>query len=193
MTTTILYCSEKGRMIKKQKIEDFIDDLSSSKPTPGGGAAAAVSAALAASLVEMVANLTIGKKGYEQVNSQMKRLRAEAGGAKGRLLKLADEDVKAFEEVVSQFKSKDAERIENALKNATNVPLETAKLSKKIEILAITALKKGNKNAYSDAKSAIYLAKAAKHSALENIEINIKNIKDVKYLGVVKSKIKDLG
>lgn len=158
--------------IKDQKIEKFLEELSSSKPTPGGGSVAALTGAMAASLVEMVANITIGKKGYERVEKDIKILRYKAIKAKKELLELADEDVKAFEQVMVAYKSKDKNRIKKALVFATDVPTKTAKFSKDVAELAKKISKIGNKNAYSDAMSSFHLAKAAVESARENIKIN---------------------
>jgi len=130
-------------------LSKFIEDLASSRPTPGGGAAAAVAGAMAA---------------------QSAKLRK-------RLLELADEDCLAFEGVMAAYKlpKENRERgfeIEKALKKATEVPLETMKAAGGVEKLARKMVEKGNKNAVSDAKSAVYLAQAAQKSARENVEIN---------------------
>lgn len=169
--------------INKQTIGEFIKDLSSDSPTPGGGAVAALTGALAASLVEMVANLTIGKRGYERVQEEIEILRKKAIKKKKKLLELIDKDMAAFNQVVVAYKipTKDQSReikIQKALKLATEIPLETALLSNEVLHLAKEVAKKGNKNAISDAKSAQYFAQAAIKSALENVEINLAIIKD---------------
>ena len=134
----------------------FIEDLASSRPTPGGGAAAAVAGAMAAALVEMVARLTPGMTANDVLRK--------------RLLELADEDCKAFDEVMAAYKRKSG--IREALQRAMEVPEETMKVAKQVEELALEMVEKGNKNAISDAKSAVYLAQAAQKSAMENVEIN---------------------
>lgn len=161
------------------KIEKFLEDLGSKSPTPGGGAVAALTGAMAASLVEMVANLTIGKKGYEKVNTESEKIRNEALILKRELLKLADADVKVFNRVMAAYKSKDKEEIKKALKLAIEVPGEVARLSKKVGNLAVKVARIGNKHAYSDAKSAHHLAQAAVDSAGENIRINRKALEAV--------------
>jgi formiminotetrahydrofolate cyclodeaminase len=90
------------------------------------------------------------------------------------LLKLADEDVKAFDLVMLAYRSKSKPKIKRALLGAIEVPQKTKKLTQEVEKLAKIAAKKGNKNAISDAKTAIYLAQAAQKGAMENIEINKK-------------------
>jgi formiminotetrahydrofolate cyclodeaminase len=179
--------------IRDQKIADFIKDLASDKPTPGGGAVAALSGSMAAGLVAMVCNLTIGKKGYEKEQKDIKRLRDQVIKKGERLIELADEDVSAFEKVMAAYKGKGTskqQRIEIALKYATEVPLETAKLSMEVQKIAKVISQKGNRNAYSDAKTAVYLSEAAISSALENVKINLKYIKDKLYIKNIKSQVK---
>ena len=166
--------------IADKKISEFIAEVVSNSPTPGGGAVAALVAALSASLIEMVTGLTIGKKGYEKVNLEMKKVKQDALGSRKKLLQLADEDCQAFEEVMREYKLKprSEEQIQKALKEATRVPLEIFKEAGKLERLSLRLSKVGNKNAFSDAKSAYYLARAAKLSAEENVKINLKSISD---------------
>lgn len=153
-------------MIAKQTFEKFLEELGSKSPTPGGGAVAAVSGAMAASLVEMVCNLT--KK--EDLSATAKKARS----LKQKFLKLADADVAAFDKVMVAYRSKDKTKIKKTLKGAMAVPQEVADLSKEVEKLAWIAAKRGNKNAYSDARTAIHLARASVASAMENVKINKK-------------------
>jgi len=179
--------------IKDKKIKEFLEELSSDSPTPGGGAVAALVGSLAASLVEMVASLTIGKKGCEKVNEKMKRVRKQAINLKQKLLLLSDKDVKVFNQVMRVYRLAKEEKgrkikIQNALKKATEIPLETAVLSNEVLKLAREVTKKGNKNARSDAKSAEFLAKAAIGSALENVKINLDSIDDLEWKKKINSK-----
>lgn len=168
--------------IQEQTISKFLDDLSSSSPTPGGGAVAAAVGAIAASLVEMVANLTVGKRGYEDVAGSMQQVARKTKILRQKFLELADEDVKAFNEVMTAYKSKikSKSRIKKALERATEVPMQTAKLAIETEKLAKEIVKAGNKNAISDAKTAGHLAKAAYASAMENVRINKASLASLK-------------
>lgn len=167
-------------LIKDQKIEKFLEEVASRRPTPGGGAVAAVSAAMAAALVEMVGNLTKGEKVKSKSIEKAQKLRKE-------LLELADEDAAAFNAVIDAFRiSKEdpsrAGKIQSAFKHAAETPLKIARLAKEVNVLAKEVLKAGNKNAASDAKTAIYLSEAAKKSAIANVEINLGYIKDEKFV-----------
>lgn len=166
--------------IKNLKVEQFLKDLASSAPTPGGGATAALTGAMAASLVEMVANLTIGKSKYQKVQEEVKLLGIQVARNKNILLGLADEDVSAFNQAMLAYRSKDKTKIKKALVYATDVPGKVAAISKKVGVLAVRIAKIGNKNAYSDARSALHLAEASAKAAYENIKINKKALAALK-------------
>lgn len=158
--------------IREQKIKEFLGELSSKSPTPGGGVVAGLSAQFAASLIEMVCNLTIGKKGYKKVEKTAIKLKKDASELKARLAKLTEEDGRAFDLVIKAYKSKDKPKIKKALKHAIEVPMEVRRLAQELEKIGYGVSKIGNKNAVSDAKTAIHLAHAASKSALENVVIN---------------------
>lgn len=155
----------KQKNIRNKEIKNFLGEVAGKNPTPGGGAVAAVVGATAAALVEMVVNLTKTKEIKNLKIKELKNLRID-------LLKLADDDVAAFDGVMIAYRSKDKSKIKKALQKAISVPEKTALLSNEVLELAKIVLKKGNKNASSDAKTAIYLAQAAIKSADENIKIN---------------------
>ena len=161
-------------MIKNQKIEEFLDAVASKTPTPGGGAVAAVTGAMAASLVEMVCNLTIGKKSYPKVQDEMLKVAERASELSVKLLDLADRDSEAFDKVMAAYKTQDKDKIKAALLIAIEVPEKVAEYCENVRELAEIVAKIGNVNTYSDAMSAEHLAFAATQSATENIEINKK-------------------
>lgn len=172
-----------NKKIKDQNLEELLENISSKSPTPGGGSVAAISGSLAASLVEMVCNLTIGKGKYESQEKEVKEISKKASQLKKDLLNLADEDSQAYDGVVEAYKisksnEKRNQKIQNALKKAALIPLETAKKSEEVLSLSQTILEIGNKNALTDSKTAIYLSKAAIKAALENVNINLSSIKD---------------
>lgn len=172
-------------MIKDQKIKDFLNDLASKKPVPGGGSTSAVVGAMAAALVAMVANLTVGKEKYQEVEEDFEQILGKAERLKDQLLRLADEDALAYQAVV---KTKGQE----AIKTAAEVPLKTAQQSLEVLKLASFAVKEGNKNAISDARCAIELATAAIYGAIENVRINLSYIEDKKFIKELKAKVKEV-
>lgn len=184
-------------MAKNITLNNYLNKLASSSPTPGGGSAASVAGAIAASLVMMVSALTIGKKGYESYDKKLKKIRNEASVLKNRFLKLSDCDIEAFNEVMKSYKIAKEEKgrnaeIQKALRYATVVPLETAEKANSVVSMAEFLTKNGNKNAYSDAKTAFYLAKAAKISALENVRINLKYINEASWKRSIEKRISQI-
>ena len=180
--------------IADKKIVEYIEELSSKAPTPGGGATAALTGALAASLAEMVCNLTVGKEKFLEVEDEVIKARTEISKIKDRLLDLSDLDSVAFTLVIDAYrmpkeKMERADKIQDALKGATRVPLETALLCLKVMVFGERLSQIGNKNAFSDAKSAVHLAKGAMLSALENVDINLQSLTDKKYIAEVKTKL----
>lgn len=158
--------------LSKLTIESFLEVLASDKPAPGGGSASALAGAVAASLVEMVANLTIGRKKYASVEKDMGEIRDKAVKLRKELTLLIDKDASAYKEVVETKFSQEAMIV------AAEVPMKTASRSLEILKIAVTVLREGNKNAYSDAQCAVGLAKAAFNGAIANVRINLPYIKD---------------
>ena len=91
-------------MLSNLNIIDFLKKTASSDPVPGGGSIAALSAAAASSLLEMVANLTIGKKDYAQVEEEMKAISKEASIYRDKLVQDIDKDSDAYKQVIAAFK-----------------------------------------------------------------------------------------
>jgi formiminotetrahydrofolate cyclodeaminase len=171
--------------IADQKIKQFLNDLASKKPVPGGGAMTALSGALAAALVAMVANLTIGREKYKQVEEDFKRALGQAEKLKDQLLRLADEDSLAYQAVVKT-------RSQEAIKTAAEVPLRTAQKSLEVLRLASYAAEEGNRNAVADARGAVELATAAIYGAIENVRTNLGYIQDREFANKLKGKIKEI-
>jgi len=155
--------------IKDMTLVEFLDDLASENPAPGGGSASAVAGAMAAALVAFVCRKTIGKKKYSAVQEQMKAILAQAEDLRAELLVLAEQDKIAFQRVIAEKHSADS------LKAATIVPAETERLAGIVCGLAITVLQYGNINTQTDAQVASLLAKTAILGAKMNIEINKKD------------------
>lgn len=169
-------------MIQKQTLELFQKELASKSPTPGGGVVAGLSAQFAASLIEMVCNLTIDKKGYENRQKDLIKIQKRISEIKKRLVMLTDEDAKAYDKVLMAYRlpstdQKRKEAIKKSLKYAIEVPFEVRRFAIEIEKIAYRVSKIGNKNAISDAKTAVHLSRAAAKSAQENIKINKQSLK----------------
>jgi len=182
-------------------IKEFLAKTASGSPVPGGGSVAAMSAAIAASLTEMVANLTIGKKGYEATEEQMKGIAKDAAEYRNKLVKNIDRDSDAYNDVLAAFRlPKGSEQEENirkqaiqdTFKNASLVPLDVAKNAFKIIELAELVVKHGNKNAVTDGAVAVMMARTAVLSALYNVKINLSSIKDKNFVERIRKDVTSL-
>lgn len=174
-------------MITDQTIERFLDELASASPTPGGGSAAAITGAMGAALVAMVCNLTIGKKGYEAVDADMRDLLEQTESLRARLTGMVAEDVAAFDALMASYKlpkTTDDEKaarsaaIQAGLRQATEAPLACARACADVIRLADRAAEGGNVNVISDAGVGVLAGWAALRSAALNVHINAPQIKD---------------
>ncbi len=186
---------EPGPALIAMTLRGFTDELSMDSPAPGGGSVAALCGALSAGLSAMVANLTVGKKGYEAVRGEMIAMAVEAQALKDFLLEAVDRDTKAFNKVMEAFRlpkttpeqAEEKDRaIEEANKEATLVPLEVLEKAVDAVGLARIAAAKGNRNSLSDAGVAGLAAQAAGEGAYDNVLINLGGIKDTKFADQVK-------
>jgi glutamate formiminotransferase/formiminotetrahydrofolate cyclodeaminase len=176
-------------------LREFANELSMDSPAPGGGSTAALCGALSAALSSMVSNLTVGKKGYEDVQKDVKKFAVAAQSLKDEFLRAVDLDTMAFNKVMDAFKmpkktdeqqEEKARAMEEASQEATLVPMRV--LEKSIEALKLAkeVALKGNKNSLSDAGVAGLTARAAAEGAYYNIKINLPGLEDADF----KSKIK---
>lgn len=176
-----------AKMLTTKTVNDFIDEVASSSPAPGGGSVAALAGALGAALTAMVSNLTIGKKKYLSVQGEMKSMLKQSETLYASFAKLIDDDAEAFNTVMTAFnlpketeeeKTKRAEAIQQATKNATKVPLHVMQLCEQALALTQAAAEKGNVNSISDAGVAALMLHAACLGAKLNVQINLGSLKD---------------
>ncbi|MGH7652356.1 MAG: glutamate formimidoyltransferase [Gemmatimonadaceae bacterium] len=170
-----------------ESVSGFLASVASSNPVPGGGSVAAHAGALAAALTQMVAGLTIGKKKYAAVDSEMKEIALKAVSLGNTLSLLVRRDADAYATVSAAYKlpkepadaaARRAETITAALLEAAEVPLETARASVQIAALAAVVAEKGNANAVTDAGVAALLAHAACKGAAYNVRVNVQALDD---------------
>jgi formiminotetrahydrofolate cyclodeaminase len=166
---------------------DLLHRFADGSPTPGGGSASALAGALAASLAQMVAGLTVGKKNYEAVSDEAAALKARALAIASQLEAGIAEDSQAFESVMAAMglpketdeqKAARRDAMQDAFKGATEVPLKAAAACVEAGRVALKLLEIGNKNAVTDAGVAVLLAVSGAEGALFNAEINLGSIKD---------------
>ena len=174
-------------MLVDLTIKGFLAETAGSAPVPGGGSISALNGAIATALTEMVANLTIGKKKYADVEGQMRTIATEAAIIRERLIRDIDRDSEAYDRVFAAFKlpqeteEEKAERsrvIQDATKQAAMVPMEVAEEIASVMETIIYVAHKGNRNAVTDACVAMMTARTCVLGALLNVRINLTSIKD---------------
>jgi glutamate formiminotransferase/formiminotetrahydrofolate cyclodeaminase len=170
-----------------ESLSSFIASVAAPIPTPGGGSVAAHAGALGASLAQMVAGLTVGKKKYAAVDAEMKEAALRAAALSNRLSALVALDAQAYSNVSAAYKlpaepadaaTRRSEAITTALLAAAQTPLDTARACAEVADLALVVATNGNTNAASDAGVAALLAEAACKGAVYNVRINVASLED---------------
>ncbi len=174
-------------MMTQSSVEKFLDDLASGNPTPGGGSAAAIMGAMGAALVSMVCNVTIGKKGYEAAEAEMRSVLGESERVRRRLTAMVAEDIAAFDSILAAYKLPKATEedkavraaaIQAGLRRATEVPLECARVCAEVIALSRRASEQGYLNVISDGGVGVLAGFTGLRSAALNVYINAPALKD---------------
>lgn len=178
-------------MLQDLTVKDFIDELGSNSPAPGGGSVSALSASIASTLVTMVLNLTIGKKEYMEyedfIKDEIVKSLNHGENYKEEFLDLMEKDTSAFLSLMDAFKMPKnteeeiqirKEKIQRGNNEALEIPFEVSQKAYKLYNYIDIAAEYGNKNALSDTGVAALLVEAAVEGALLNVKINILGLKD---------------
>jgi formiminotetrahydrofolate cyclodeaminase len=185
-------------MLTKMTITDFLQELGSNSPAPGGGSIAALAGALGGALTTMVCRLTVGNSKYTEVQGEVEIILAEAQQLVASLTQAVDADTEAFNKVMAAYKLPKAtddqkalrsEAIQQAMQQAANLPLSVAECCLKVLNMAQRVLTIGNANAASDAAVAGLMAHAGLHGALYNVKINLASIKEETFKTAMQAKI----
>jgi glutamate formiminotransferase/formiminotetrahydrofolate cyclodeaminase len=186
---------------QKVGLMDFLEEVASKKPVPGGGSVAATSGALAGALLAMVCNLTIGKRKYQEVEEELKGVLAQVEKTREELKDLVIKDSESYQSVMdarklTQHTDIEEQRrkgaIQEATKQAASVPLRIMEKSLEILNLSKTVAEKGNVNAVSDAGVAALMAHAAIMGAGYNVKINLGSIEDEKFVKETKKTLEEI-
>jgi glutamate formiminotransferase/formiminotetrahydrofolate cyclodeaminase len=186
---------------ERETVKDFVMEVASGAPTPGGGAAAAHAASLGAALGEMIAHLTQGREKFKDVQREVGDVLAELTPLRARLARAATEDAASFARVmearrlpqgVEDEKRERANRLEEALKGAALIPLEVAGVAVQVLELLETLSEIGNPNALSDAATGAQLILSAVTAARYNVLVNTADIEDEEFAFEHRSRAGDL-
>lgn len=168
-------------------IKGFLDKTAGSDPVPGGGSISALNGSIAAALTEMVANLTIGRKKYAEVEDKMREVAGRMAEIRTVLANDIDKDSDAYDKVFAAFKlpkETDEEKahrsnvIQETTKEAALVPVSVAENAAAIMDTIAYVAHNGNQNAVTDATVAMMAARTCVLGALLNVKINLSSIKD---------------
>ena len=182
-------------------VTGFVDNTSSDSPVPGGGSVSALAGSLAAALTSMVANLTVGKKGYKDVQQDMKDAAVAAQKIKADLLRAVDDDSNAFDDVMAAMRlpkksdedaaARDA-AIQAATRRAIDVPLSVIENCERLLAPLAEVAAKGNENSLSDAGVATLCAGTAARGAFLNVLINLPGVTDADYASSTQARATEL-
>lgn len=192
-------------MFIDKSLKEYLANTASGDPTPGGGSVAALAGGLGSALTQMVSNLTVGKKAYEELPEEIKNEilnnTKEIEKLMEDLSSIVDEDTKAFDGVMSAFKlprETDEEKatrsqaIQDGYKAAIEVPIRCARKSLKLLELQDVFAHHGNVNAITDVGVGTLLAYTGLEGALFNVTINLASIKDEEYKKEMEDEVNSL-
>lgn len=188
-------------MLVDLTVKDFLDKVAGSDPVPGGGSIAALNGAIASALAAMVANLTLGKKGYELHEELMGHIAKLALQQKETFVKDIDRDSEAYDAVFACFKmpkAMDEEKaarsaaIQEATKFAALVPMQVARNAYELMPLIMDVARLGNRNAVTDACVAMMSARSSVLGALMNVRINLGSLKDKEFVAKLSNEVDEL-
>lgn len=193
--------SDTGKSLLKMNLREFCNETLSDSPAPGGGSVAALMGALGASLGGMVANLSAGKRGWDDKIEYFSKWAIKAQQLKDELLSLVDEDTAAFNKVMDAFalskesaeeKATRAAAIETATKYAAEIPLKVMETSFKSYELLSEMAEKGNPASVSDVGVGILGTRACIAGAALNVRINLAALKDEKFKAALLKKVQQI-
>lgn len=185
-------------MLMDKKLNEFLAELKSDSPAPGGGSAAALAGAIGAALGIMVGNLTLNSDKCVEAHEKSNQLTQQLGKKLAVLERYVDEDTQVFTQVMQAYKlpkSTETEKIlrgqtiQQAMQSASELPMEVATVCMEVLELSGEMLEIGNANAASDAAVAGRMAHAAMWSAVYNVRINLGSIRDQNFIANMDKKI----
>ena len=193
--------AEPRSSLAKMNLREFCNETLSDSPAPGGGSVAAFMGALGASLGGMVANLSAGKRGWDDKLEYFSGWAVKAQQLKDELLSLVDEDTAAFNKVMDAFalskesaeeKAARSAAIEQATKYAAEVPLKVMETASKSYELLTGMAEKGNPASVSDVGVGALATRACIEGAALNVRINLTQLKDEKFKGALAQRMQNI-
>src|SRR6266446_3805856 len=190
-----------SKSLVKMNLREFCNETLSDSPAPGGGSVAALMGALGASLGGMVANLSAGKRGWDDKLKYFSDRAVKAQQLKDELLFLVDEDTAAFNKVMAAFalpkesaeeKAARTAAIQSATKYAAEIPLKVLETASKSYALLAEMAEKGNPASISDVGVGALATRACIEGAALNVRINLAQLKDEKFKSALVEKVRKI-
>ncbi|MEA4917319.1 Methenyltetrahydrofolate cyclohydrolase [bioreactor metagenome] len=178
-------------------LKEFLERTAANEALPGGGSSSALNGAIASALTGMMANLTIGKKNYTDVEEQMKKTVEMMEENRLHFVNDIDRDADAYGLVMNVYKlpketdeqkAVRGEKIQEAMKVASLVPMEVAERAYGMLDIIIETIRLGNKNAVTDGMVGLMACRTAIMGALLNVRINLGGIADQVFVAELKEK-----
>src|SRR5438132_2509622 len=193
--------AEQKTSLVKMDLREFCNETLSDSPAPGGGSVAALMGALGASLGGMVANLSAGKRGWDDKIEYFSDWAVQAQQLKDELLSLVDEDTAAFNKVMDAFalpkesakeKAARSAAVEEATKYAAEVPLKVMQTASRSYGLLAEMGENGNPASISDVGVGALATRACIDGAALNVRINLGQLKDEKFKTDLQEKVRKI-
>lgn len=181
-------------MYLDQPLQQYLDDLASSQPTPGGGSASALTGAMAAALASMVARLTLGKDKYADVQQEIEQLLQQTDNLRNRFQQLMQDDIDAYGRLSESFKmpretsEERADRsaaIQARLVDAALVPLEIVECAAELVRYCRRIAEVGNASVLGDVATGSMLASSAGAGAAWMVRANLRAMKDIELVSAL--------
>lgn len=182
----------------REDFRRYLDDLASNKPVPGGGSASGLVSSLGVALLSMACNFTSGKEKYKDVEEKIREVSLSLDNLLNKLENLIDEDVASYQNFLESYKlsrnttqerQERARAIQEALKRAIDVPLKICEFSLEALRLSRIVAEKANPDLITDVGGGVLFLEAGFESALLNVVINLKSLKDKELKEEIKKKI----
>ncbi len=188
-------------MVMTETLQAYLDDLAAGTPAPGGGSAAAASGAMGAALASMVCNLTIGRKKYAEADAELRSVLKRLDALRAELARLVNDDPLAYTGVMNAYQlqkgtpEEQAKRhiaIQAATKQATLMPLATARACAEVIKLCRDVVEAGNPNAAGDAAAGAACAQAGLKIAALDVQINLDALEDAAFVAECQAKLNEI-
>jgi formiminotetrahydrofolate cyclodeaminase len=185
-------------MYLNKPLQNYIDELASSHPTPGGGSAAALTGAMSAGLASMVARLTLGKDAYAAVQQEIEAISQQTERLRARFQQLMQEDIEAYGRLSATFKlprttpaekATRTEAIQKQLAEAALVPLEVAECAAELVQYCLRIAEIGNANVLSDIATGAALASSSATGASWMVHTNLRAMKDLELVNSLNNRL----